>query len=104
MTHMPVGVADLTWTPGLTNQDLREAADRLVLDRCDVPAGSVLRTFSRSVRTALLAGFLPWVVVGAAERRPRALLAQRRAAGGRPRLRAWAGVRAPEVPQPRRAR
>ena len=104
MTHMPVGVADLTWTPGLTNQDLREAADRLVLDRCDVPAGSVLRTFSRSVRTALLDGFLTSEVVAEAERRTRELLAQRPAAGGRPRLRAWAGVRAPEVPQPRRAR
>ena len=104
MTHMPVGVADLTWTPGLTNQDLREAADRLVLDRCDVPAGSVLRTFSRSVRTALLDGFLTSEVVAEAERRTRELLAQRPAAGGRPRLRAWAGVRVPEVPQPRRAR
>ena len=71
MTNMPVGVADLTWTPGLTNQDLREAADRLVLDRCDVPAGSVLRTFSRSVRTALLDGFLTSEVVAEAERRTR---------------------------------
>ena len=104
MTNMPIAVADMTWTPGLTNQDLREAADRLVLDRCDVPAGSVLRTFSRSVRTALLDGFLTSEVVAEAERRTRELLAQRPAAGGRPRLRDWAGVRAPEVPRPRRAR
>ena len=69
MTNAPVGVADLTWMPGLTNEDLREAADRLVLDRCDVPAGSVLRTFSRSVRTALLDGFLTSEVVAEAERR-----------------------------------
>jgi hypothetical protein len=104
MTNMPIAVADMTWTPGLTNHDLREAADRLVLDRCDVPAGSVLRTFSRSVRTALLDGFLTSEVVAEAERRTRELLAQRPAAGGRPRLRAWAGVSVPEVPRPRRAR
>jgi hypothetical protein len=104
MTNASVGMADLTWMPGLTNADLREAADRLVLDRCDVPAGSVLRTFSRSVRAALLDGFLTSEVVAEAERRTRELLAQRPAAGGRPRLRDWAGVRAPEVPRPRTAR
>jgi hypothetical protein len=103
MTNAPGGVADLAWMPGLTNEDLREAADRLVLDRCDVPAGSVLRTFSRSVRAALLDGFLTSEVVAEAERRTRELLAQRPAAGGRPRLRDWAGVHAPEVPHPRRA-
>ena len=103
MTNAPGGVADLAWMPGLTNEDLREAADRLVLDRCDVPAGSVLRTFSRSVRAALLDGFLTSEVVAEAERRTRELLAQRPATGGRPRLRDWAGVRAPEVPHPRRA-
>ena len=64
----------------------------------------LLRTFSRSVRTALLDGFLSSEVVAEAERRTRELLAQRPAAGGRRRLRAWAGVRAPEVPGPRRAR
>jgi hypothetical protein len=104
MTNAPGGVADLAWMPGLTNEDLREAADRLVLDRCDLPAGSVLRTFSRSVRAALLDGFLTSEVVAEAERRTRELLAQRPAAGARPRLRDWAGVRAPEVPRPRRAR
>ena len=104
MTNASVGMADLTWMPGLTNADLREAADRLVLDRCDVPAGSVLRTFSRSVRAALLDGFLTSEVVAEAERRTRELLAQRPATGGRPHLRAWAGVRALEVPRPRRAR
>ena len=104
MTNMPVGVADLTWTPGLTNQDLREAADRLVLDRCDVPAGSVLRTFSRSVRTALLDGFLTSEVVAEAERRTRDLLAERPGADGRPHLRAWAGVPAAEVHRQRSPR
>lgn len=104
MSNVPVGVADLTWGPGLTNEDLRAAADRLVLDRRDVPAGSVLRTFSRSVRTALLDGFLTSEVVAEAERRTLDLLAQRPAAGGRPRLRAWAGVHVPEVPRPRSAR
>jgi len=103
MTDVPVGVADLTWTPGLTNQDLREAADRLVHDRRDVPPGSVLRTFSRSVRAALLDGFLTSEVVAEAERRTRDLLAER-PAGGRVPLRAWAGVRGPEVPRPRRPR
>jgi hypothetical protein len=104
MTNVRVGVADLGWMPGLTNQDLRDAADRLVHDRSDVPAGSVLRTFSRSVRTVLLDGFLASEVVAEAERRTRDLLAERPAAGGRPRLRAWAGVRGPEVPRPRRPR
>ena len=49
--------ADMTVDTRLTNQELREAADRLLADRRDVPAGSVIRTFSRSVRTALLDGF-----------------------------------------------
>lgn len=102
MTNATVGVADLTW-PGLTNQDLREAADRLVHDRRDVPPGSVLRSFSRSVRAALLDGFLTSEVVAEAERRTKDLLAQRPASGGRVPLRAWAGVRAPEVPRPRRS-
>ena len=70
----------------------------------NAPGGSVLRTFSRSVRAALLDGFLTSEVVAEAERRTRELLAQRPAAGARPRLRDWAGVRAPEVPRPRRAR
>ena len=104
MSHVPVATVDLTWTPRLTNQDLRDAADRLLGDRCDVPPGSVLRTFSRSVRAALLDGFLTSEVVAEAERRTRELLAERPVAGGRRRLRDWAGVRAPEVPRPRRAR
>lgn len=104
MSAVPAGVADLTWSPRLTNRELRDAADRLVHDRRDVPAGSVLRTFSRSVRTALLDGFSTSEVVPEAERRTRELLAQRPAAGGRSHLRAWAGVGAPEVPRPRRPR
>lgn len=87
----------------LTNRELREAADRLVGDRRDVPPGSVLRTFSRSVRSALLDGVSTAEVVAEAERRTRELLAQR-PAGGRPHLRDWAGVGAPDVPAPRRAR
>ena len=97
-------VDDMTVDTRLTNRELREAADRLLADRRDVPAGSVMRTFSRSVRTTLLDGFLISEVVAEAERRTRELLAQRPAAGGRPRLRDWAGVRVPEVPRPRRAR
>ena len=104
MSHVPVGTVDLTWTPRLTNQDLRDAADRLLGDRCDVPPGSVLRTFSRSVRAALLDGFLTSEVVAEAERRTRDLLAERPGADGRPHLRAWAGVPAPEVRRQRSPR
>ena len=104
MTNLHAGMVDLTWTPRLTNQDLREAADRLLRDRRDVPAGSVLRTFSRSVRAALLDGFLTSEVVAEAERRTRAMLAERPAAGGRRRLRAWAGVQVADVPRPRGSR
>ncbi|NPC44063.1 hypothetical protein [Nocardioides sp. zg-1230] len=94
--------ADVTMDDRLTNQELREAADRLLADRRDVPAGSVIRTFSRSVRTTLLDGFSTSEVVAEAERRTRELLAQRPAA--RPHLRMWAGVGVLAVPRPRRVR
>ncbi|WP_416957467.1 hypothetical protein ACNKF0_08560 [Nocardioides sp. T5] len=97
-------VADMTVDTRLTTRELRDAADRLLADRCDVPAGSVMRTFSRAVRTTLLDGFSSSEVVAEAERRTRELLAQRPAAAGRPYLRMWAGVGVLAVPQPRRAR
>ena len=94
----------MTVDTGLTNRELREAADRLLADRPDVPAGSVMRTFSRSVRATLLDGFVASEVVAEAERRTRELLAQRPAAAGRPHLRVWAGVGVLAVPRPRRVR
>ena len=96
--------ADVTVDTRLTNEELREAADRLLADRRDVPAGSVIRTFSRSVRATLLDGFSSSEVVAEAERRTRELLAQRPSAAGRPYLRMWAGVGVLAVPRPRRVR
>ena len=49
----------MTQSARLTNQSLREAADRLVEERPDLPPGSVLRCFSKSVRAALLARRVP---------------------------------------------
>jgi hypothetical protein len=97
-------VVDVTVDTGLTNQELREAADRLLADRRDVPAGSVIRTFSRSVRTTLLDGFSTSEVVAEAERRTREPPAPRPAAAARPYLRMWAGVGVLAVPRPRRVR
>lgn len=96
--------ADVSVDSRLTNEELREAADRLLADRRDVPAGSVIRTFSRSVRATLLDGFSTSEVVAEAERRTRELLAQRPSAAGRPYLRMWAGVGVLAVPRPRRVR
>jgi hypothetical protein len=73
----------------LTNQSLRDAADRLVHERPDLAPGSVLRCFSRSVRAALLAKCHPADVVAEAERITREVLAQR--------------LPGPRVPRPRRA-
>jgi hypothetical protein len=67
----------MTQSARLTNQSLREAADRLVEERPDLPPGSVLRCFSKSVRAALLARCLPGDVVAEAERITRELLTQR---------------------------
>ena len=97
-------MAAMTTSARLTNRELREAADRLVDDRCDVPAGSVLRTFSRSVRTALLDGVPPAEVVAEAERRTKELLSRRPANRGPRHLRLWAGVGVIDVPRPRRTR
>jgi hypothetical protein len=76
-------------TSCLTNQSLRDAADRLLEERPDLAPGSVLRCFSRSVRAALLSGCQPAAVVAEAERITREVLAQR--------------VPGPRVPRQRRA-
>lgn len=78
-----------TQSARLTNESLREAADRLVEERPDLAPGSVLRCFSRSVRAALLARCSPSEVVAEAERITREVLAQR--------------LGAPRIPQQRRA-
>ena len=95
-----LAVADAQ-APRVTNQALREAAHRLVGERPDLAPGSVLRSFSLSVRTALLSGCPLAQVADEAERVTRALLAQR--PSGR-RHHRW-GPRSVEtlVPQPRRA-
>lgn len=89
-------------TGRVTNHELREAAARLVDEHPDLPPGSVLRCFSRSVRIALLTGYPAAQVVVEAERLARDLLSQRCPAsdGGH-----QYGIRttAPRVPQPRRA-
>lgn len=86
----------------LTNQDLRDAASRLVEEWRDLPPGSVLRCFARSVRAVLRAGCAPPHVAGEAERVTRELLAQR-PAGPAVRLRTGPLVAVPRVPRPRRA-
>lgn len=86
----------------VTNQSLREAADRLVDERPDLPPGSVLRCFSRSVRAALLSGCPATRVAGEAERLTREMLAQR--PGPVVRRHQPEGRRSlTRVPQPRRA-
>jgi hypothetical protein len=93
----------LTQDARLANEALRDAAERLVADRRDLAAGSVLRCFCRSVRAALLDGWPPTEVAEEAERRARDSLAERvprgRSRGARARSAA-----APTVPRPRRAR
>jgi hypothetical protein len=79
----------MTRSSSLTNQSLRDAADRLVEERPDLAPGSVLRCFSRSVRAALRAGCQPAAVVAEAERITREVLAQR--------------VPGPRIPRQRRA-
>lgn len=85
----------------LANQDLRDAAARLVAERGDLPPGSVLRCFSRAVRAALLRGCAPDQVVVEAERLTQELLA-RRPIGERRHGRAEKVI-GPRVPRPRRA-
>ena len=53
----------MTQSARLTNQSLREAADRLVEERPDLPPGSVLRCLSKSVRAAHLDRCRPTDVV-----------------------------------------
>ena len=86
----------------MTSQSLQDAAARLVAERRDLPPGSVLRCFCRSVRTALLRGCPPTQVASEAERLTRELLAQRPQGGVRQR-RAQQRVSGPRVPVPRRA-
>lgn len=69
------------------NQALLGRAARLVDELSDVPAGSVLRCFSRAVRLARLAGFSATDLPAEAEARARAMLAAVRA-GGTPGARA----------------
>lgn len=86
------------------SQDLRAAADRLVEDLRDLPPGSVLRCFFRSVRATVRDGWPPSQVVPEAERRTRELLARRRGDAEEPSRRAGPGVDVPPVPRPRRER
>lgn len=72
-----------------TNRALREAADRLLAERRDLPPGSVLRCFSKAVRTALLRGHPFHEVAAVAERLTHQELARR--------------ATVPRVPRPRRA-
>ena len=93
---MPVAQAT-----SLTNDALREAEARLLAEREDLPAGSVLRCFCRAVRATILTGCPPPQVVAEAERLTQELLA-RRPSGAQARRgsRQVAGAR---VPPPRRA-
>lgn len=86
----------------LSNQDLRDAASRLVEEWRELPPGSVLRCFARSVRAVLRAGCAPPHVPGEAERMTRELLAHR-PSGAAVRRRTGPFVAVPRVPQPRRA-
>jgi hypothetical protein len=83
-----------------TNQALREAADRLVGEWRHVPPGSVLRTFSSSVRTALLEGHAFPELTAVAELRTRQALALRSLDDRRSR-RTAARPRNERVPRPR---
>ena len=60
-------VSPVTHVVRSTNDALRDAAERLVAERKDLPPGAVLRCFSRSVRTALLLGHPFPEVVAVAE-------------------------------------
>lgn len=60
---------------------LRETGERMVTEWDDLPAGSVLRCYSRAVRTVVRAGCPPARVPAEAERIARAWLDLRRAPG-----------------------
>ena len=66
------------------NQALFAAAERLVEKYDDMPAGSVLRCFSRCARKALHEGCPTTEVAAAAEDMTRALLERRSTAEARP--------------------
>lgn len=68
-----------------TNQALLDAAAQLVAEFSDVPAGSVLRSFSRSVRLARQAGCPVERLPEAAERLTREALVHRLPSVPRPR-------------------
>lgn len=86
----------------LANRGLREAADRLVAQHSHLPPGSVLRCFSASVRTLLLAGRPFPEVVTEAERLTWHKLERRPLLDRNRRADLCAGELA--VPRPRRSR
>jgi hypothetical protein len=90
----------MTHAAKVASQSIQDAAARLVAERRDLPAGSVLRCFCRSVRRALLRGCPPEQVASEAERMTREVLARRPRDGSRPHA---LGQRAtgPRVPVPR---
>ena len=92
----------MTHAAKVASQSIQDAAARLVAERRDLPPGSVLRCFCRSVRIALLRGCPPAQVASEAERMTRELLARRPEGGSRQHV---LGQRAtgPRVPVPRRA-
>lgn len=96
----------MTHAARTTSESIQDAAARLVAERRDLPPGSVLRCFCRSVRTALLRGCPPAQVASEAERMTRELLARRPQGGTRQHLlgqRAAGRAIGPRVPVPRRA-
>jgi hypothetical protein len=92
----------VTDDPQSANRAIREAADRLVAERGDLPPGSVLRCFSKSVRTALLRGYAVPEVAAVAERLTRQELALRPVGEHRHR-RAGRWAMDLRVPRPRTA-
>ena len=97
-THHEPRLLGATDTVRQVNQSLRDAAARLVAERRDLPAGSVLRCFSRAVRDALRAGGAASELATEAEWRARQLLRQRATAG-----RGFLDGRGARVPRPRGA-
>jgi hypothetical protein len=85
-----------------TNEALRDAADRLVAERHDLPPGAVLRCFSRAVRTALLRGHPVLEVAAVAADLTQEELAWRLDVVGRPADRAERSTDL-RLPRPRRA-
>jgi hypothetical protein len=84
-THHEQRLLGATDTVRQVNQALRDAAARLVAERGDLPAGSVLRCFSRAVRDALRSGCSSADLASEAEWRARGLLERRGSRIPRPR-------------------